>query len=68
MGGDHQRGSEAQPGWGFFFLAPGRQLAPEEVVDLINLVSQYVLFALVNNVFQVPLEAPLRDAPGLAQT
>jgi len=26
-----------------------------------------VLFALVNNVFQVPLEAPLRDAPGLAQ-
>ncbi len=46
----------------------GRQLAPEEVVDLINLVSQYVLFALVNNVFQVPLEAPLRDAPGLAQT
>jgi len=33
----------------------------------MSLISQYVLFALVNNAFQVPLEAPLRDAPGLAQ-
>jgi hypothetical protein len=47
--------------------AHGGQLSPQEMVDLMSLVSQYVLFALVNNVFQVPLEAPLRDAPGLAQ-
>jgi alkylhydroperoxidase family enzyme len=47
--------------------AHGGQLSPQELVDLMSLVSQYVLFALVNNVFQVPLEAPLRDAPGLAQ-
>lgn len=45
----------------------GRQLQAQEVVDLIALVAQYVLFALTNNVLQVPLEAPLRDQPGLAE-
>lgn len=43
----------------------GRQLRPQEVVDLIALVAQYVLFALTNTVLQVPLEQPFRDAPGL---
>lgn len=48
--------------------AHGRGLSPQEVVDLIGLVAQYVLFALTNNVLQVPLEAPLQAAPGLADT
>jgi hypothetical protein len=37
------------------------------VVDLIGLVSQYVLFALTNNVLQVPLEASMPSVPGLSQ-
>jgi 4-carboxymuconolactone decarboxylase len=36
-----------------------------EVVDLIGLVSQYVLFALTNNVAQVQVEAPMVPAPGI---
>jgi 4-carboxymuconolactone decarboxylase len=44
----------------------GRLLAPREVVDLIALISQYVLFALTNNVLQVPLEPALMGEPGLA--
>ena len=48
--------------------AHGRGLSAQEIVDLIGLVAQYVLFALTNNVLQVPLEAPLQAAPGLANT
>ena len=40
-------------------------LSPRELVDLIALVSQYVLFALTNNALQVPLEAALAAVPGL---
>jgi alkylhydroperoxidase family enzyme len=40
-------------------------LRQSELIDLIHIVSQYVLFALVNNALQVELEAPLRDIPGL---
>ena len=45
----------------------GQLLQVQEVVDLIALVAQYVLFALTNNVLQVPLEASLRQASGLAE-
>lgn len=45
----------------------GRLLSAREVVDLIALIAQYVLFALTNSVLQVPLEAPLQGEPGLAQ-
>lgn len=45
----------------------GQRLTAREVVDLIGLVAQYVLFALTNNVLQVPLEEPLRRLPGLAE-
>jgi hypothetical protein len=37
------------------------------VVDLIGLVSQYVLFALTNNVLQVPIETSMPYVPGLTQ-
>lgn len=40
-------------------------LQPGEVVDLISLVSQYVLFALVNNAVRVRLETSLEEIPGL---
>jgi 4-carboxymuconolactone decarboxylase len=43
----------------------GRVLSAAEVVDLIALVSQYVLFALTNNVMQVELEETLAQVPGL---
>lgn len=45
----------------------GRALSPQEVVDLIALVAQYVLFALTNNVLQVPLEDPLLEGDGLGK-
>lgn len=45
----------------------GLLLTAQEVVDLIGLISQYVLFSLTNSVLQVPLEAPLRAEPGLAE-
>ena len=45
----------------------GQRLTAREVVDLIGLVAQYVLFALTNNVLQVPLEEPLLQVPGLAE-
>jgi 4-carboxymuconolactone decarboxylase len=45
----------------------GRLLAPQEVVDLIALVAQYVLFALTNNVLQVQVEAALQGVPGLGE-
>ena len=40
-------------------------LAAQDVVDLISLVSQYVLFALANNVLQVQVESPLASVPGI---
>jgi len=45
----------------------GQLLAPREVVDLITLVAQYVLFALTNNVLQVQVEAPLQAVQGLGE-
>jgi alkylhydroperoxidase family enzyme len=41
------------------------QISAQQVIDLISLVSQYVLFALTNNVLQVPLEEPFINAPSL---
>ncbi|MFM1832657.1 MAG: hypothetical protein RLZZ461_973 [Planctomycetota bacterium] len=35
------------------------------IVDLIALVSQYVLFALMNNAFQVAIEPTLAEVPSL---
>jgi 4-carboxymuconolactone decarboxylase len=40
-------------------------LSATEVIDLIGLVSQYVLFGLVNNVAQVQVEAPIVAVPGI---
>ncbi len=40
-------------------------LKPSELIDLINLVSQYVLFALTNNALQVQIEETLGEIPGL---
>jgi len=44
----------------------GTMPIPLEVVDLIALLAQYVLFALTNNVLQVPVEASLAQVTGLA--
>ena len=44
----------------------GQLLPARDLVDLIALISQYVLFALANNVLQVPLEPALTGDPGLA--
>jgi 4-carboxymuconolactone decarboxylase len=43
-------------------------LEDQDLVDLISLVSQYVLFALVNNAMQMQVEEPLHGIPGLSQT
>jgi alkylhydroperoxidase family enzyme len=43
----------------------GCRLSPRDLLDLIALVSQYVLFALTNNALQVPLEPALEAVPGL---
>ena len=43
----------------------GRELKDSELVDLISLVSQYVLFTLMNNVFRVEVESSLVDIKGL---
>lgn len=43
----------------------GCHLSPRDLLDLIALVSQYVLFALTNNALQVPLEPALQAVPGL---
>lgn len=40
-------------------------LDAEEVLELIALVSQYVLFALTNNSFRVALEGSMLPVPGL---
>lgn len=43
----------------------GKQLKDSEMVDLISLVSQYVLFALTNNVMRVKVEPTLNDIVSL---
>lgn len=40
-------------------------LKDAEIIDLISLISQYVLFALVNNVIRVRIEDNLNDLPAL---
>jgi alkylhydroperoxidase family enzyme len=45
----------------------GSQLSAQQMVDLIGLVSQYVLFALTNNVLQVQIETSMPYVPGLIQ-
>jgi 4-carboxymuconolactone decarboxylase len=40
-------------------------LKDSELVDLISLVSQYVLFSLLNNILRVQIESPLASIPGL---
>jgi 4-carboxymuconolactone decarboxylase len=40
-------------------------LAERDLVDLVHLVSQYVLFALMNNAMQVQLEPALDAVPGI---
>jgi alkylhydroperoxidase family enzyme len=40
-------------------------LSDSEIVDLISLVSQYVLFALTNNVLKVQIEKNLDEIQGL---
>jgi alkylhydroperoxidase family enzyme len=40
-------------------------LVPRDLVDLISLVSQYVLFALTNVCLQVPLEPAVAALPGI---
>jgi alkylhydroperoxidase family enzyme len=40
-------------------------LGPRDFVDLISLVSQYVLFALTNVCMQVQLEPGVTDLPGI---
>jgi 4-carboxymuconolactone decarboxylase len=42
-----------------------KELKDSEKIDLISLVSQYVFFALLNNVIQVEVEQPLVAIPGL---
>jgi len=44
----------------------GTMLSPRGVVDLIALLAQSVLFALTNNVLQVPVEASLAQVTALA--
>lgn len=41
------------------------ELKKSELIDLVSIVSQYVLFALVNNAMQVQVEEPLTKIPGL---
>lgn len=40
-------------------------LEDRDLVDLIHLVAQYVLFALANNAAQVQIEPALHEVPGL---
>lgn len=42
-----------------------KELTGLEVVELIHLISQYVLFTLANKVLRVEVEAGLNDIPGL---
>ena len=45
--------------------AYGSQLPTDTMLELIGLVSQYVLFAVTNNVYRVALEAPMLPIRGL---
>jgi 4-carboxymuconolactone decarboxylase len=45
-----------------------RVLDPRDFVDLIALVSQYVLFALTNVCLQVQIEPGVTDLPGIEET
>jgi alkylhydroperoxidase family enzyme len=45
--------------------AYGSQLPTDMMLELIGLVSQYVLFAVTNNVYRVALEAPMLPIRGL---
>jgi 4-carboxymuconolactone decarboxylase len=45
----------------------GRELKDSELVDLISLISQYVLFTLMNNVLRVEVESSLDDVRGLVE-
>ena len=40
-------------------------MAHAEVIELIGLIAQYVLYSLTNNVFRVQVEEPLMKVPGL---
>jgi alkylhydroperoxidase family enzyme len=44
----------------------GARLTTLEVVELIGLVAQYVLFAVTNNAFRVALEPAMLPVPGLS--
>ena len=44
-----------------------RILAPRDFIDLISLVSQYVLFALTNVSLQVQLEPAVAELPGVEE-
>ena len=41
------------------------ELKPQELVDLVSIVSQYVFFSLLNNSIRIEVEEPLRKIPGL---
>jgi alkylhydroperoxidase family enzyme len=41
-----------------------KELSDTELIELISLVSQYVLFALTNNVVQTRLEEAVQDIEG----
>ena len=43
----------------------GKKIKDSELVDLISLVSQYVLFTLMNNVLRVEVESSLDEIIGL---
>lgn len=47
------------------WAAHATQLSTVDLVDLIGLVAQYVLFALMNNAMQVQIEATLGAVPAL---
>ncbi len=40
-------------------------LTDRDLIDLIHLISQYVLFALTNNVLRVKVETPLNEIESL---
>jgi 4-carboxymuconolactone decarboxylase len=41
-----------------------KELSDTELIELISLVSQYVLFALTNNIVRTRIEAPLQEIEG----
>jgi hypothetical protein len=40
-------------------------LSPKDIVELIHLTSQYMLFAVMNNAFQVEVEPDIDALPGV---